>query len=83
MAIRETILEVDVKNALDEALTRFHLHLNKLVSAATDGAPAMMGKRVELIGLMKCDPNYPEFLSIHSIIHLNILQQNTLGMKMS
>ena len=29
----------------------------------------MVGKRVGLIGLMKCDPNFSEFLSIHCIIH--------------
>ena len=69
VAIRETTRGVDIKNALDEALTRFHVPLNKLVSVATDGAPAMTGKRVGLIGLMKCDPNFSEFLPIHCIIH--------------
>ena len=69
VAIRETTRGVDIKNALDEALTRFHVPLNKLVSVATDGAPAMEGKRVGLIGLMTCDPNFPEFLPIHCIIH--------------
>ena len=63
VAIRETTRGVDIKNALDEAFTRFHVPLNKLVSVATDGAPTMVGKRVGLIGLMKCDPNFPEFLS--------------------
>ena len=83
VAIRETILGVDIKNALDEALTRFHVPLNKLVSVATDGAPAMVGKRVGLIGLMKCDPNFLEFLSMHCIIHCKHLATKYLGMKMS
>ena len=69
MAIRETTCGVDIKNALDEALARFHVPPIKLVSVATDGAPAMDGKQVRLIGLMKCDPNFPEFLPIHCIIH--------------
>ena len=42
---------------------------SKLVSVATDGALAMEGKRVGVIGLMKCDPNISEFLPIHCIIH--------------
>ena len=69
VATRETTRGVDIKNALDEALTRFHAPLNKLVSVATDIAPAMVGKRVGLIGLMNCDSNFPEFLPIHCIIH--------------
>ena len=69
MAIREITRGDDIKNALDEALTRFHVPLNKLVSVATDGAPAMVGERVEFIGLMKCDPNFSEFLPMHCIIH--------------
>ena len=59
MAIRETTLRVDIKNALEEALTRFQVPLNKLVSVATDDVSVMVGKRVGLIGFMKCDPNFP------------------------
>ena len=69
VAIRETNRGVDIKNALCEALARFHVPLSKLVSVATDGAPAMVGKHVGLIGLMKCDSNFPEFLLLHCIIH--------------
>ena len=43
VTIRETTRGVDIKNALDETLTRSHVPLNKLVSVATDGAPAMVG----------------------------------------
>ena len=35
VAIRETTLGVDINNAFDEALTRFHVPLNKLVSVAS------------------------------------------------
>ena len=69
VALRETTRGVDIKNALDEALTRSDVPLNKLVSVATNGAPAMVGKRVGLIGLMKCNANFPAFLPIHCIIH--------------
>ncbi|CAM5114680.1 unnamed protein product [Eretmochelys imbricata] len=34
---------VDIKNALDKALTNINVPLDKLVSVATDGAPAMVG----------------------------------------
>ena len=69
VAIREITRRVDIKNALAEALTRFHAPLNKLVSVAIDNAPAMVGKGVGLIGLMNCDSIFPEFLLIQRIIH--------------
>ena len=72
VAIREITRGIDIKNALDEALKRFHV----LVSVATDGAPAMVRKRVGLIGFMNSDPNFPEFLSIHCIIHREHLAAN-------
>ena len=58
---------------LDKALTRFHVPLNKLVSVATDGAPAMVGKRVGLIEFKKCDSNFPEFFPIHCVFHRKYL----------
>ena len=39
VAIRETTRGVDIKNALDKALSRLEVPLNKLVSVATDSAP--------------------------------------------
>ena len=52
-----------------QALTRFHVLFDKLVSGATDGVLAIEDKRVGLIGLVKHDPNFPEFPPIHCIIH--------------
>ena len=69
VALRETTREIDIKNALNEALANANVLLNKLVSVATDGAPAMVGKHNGLIGLMKSDPNFPEFIPLHCIIH--------------
>lgn len=69
VALKETTRGVDIKNALDRTLTNADVPLNKLVSVATDGAPAMVGKNVGLIALMKSDPSFPEFLPVHCIIH--------------
>ena len=67
--MKETTCGIDIKSALDKALTIANVPLNKLVNVAIDGAPAMEGKRVELIGLMKCDSNFSEFLSILSLYY--------------
>ena len=69
MTTRETTREINIKNALDEAVTRANVSLNKLVSVATNGAPAIMGEHIGLIGLMKYDSNIPEFLPMRCIIH--------------
>ena len=60
---------VDVKEALETVLLKANAPINKLVSVATDGAPAMVGKHVGLIGLLKSDPKYPEFIPVHCLIH--------------
>ena len=65
--MKETTRGIDIKNALDKPLTRAYLPLNKLVRVVIDGAPRIEGKRVESIGLMKCDSNFSEFLPIHCI----------------
>ena len=83
VAIRKTTRGVDIKNVIHEALTRFRVPLNRLVSVATDGAPSMAGKRVGLIGLTKSDSNLPKFFQYIASSIVNILQQNTFGIKMS
>lgn len=50
-------------------MNRFELPREKLVSVATDGAPAMIGKNQGLIGLLNNDPKIPCFLPLHCIIH--------------
>ena len=67
MTMRETTRGINIKNALDEAVTRANVSLNKLVSVATNGAPAIMGEHIGLIGLMKYDSNIPEFFPMRCI----------------
>ncbi|CAN8029908.1 unnamed protein product, partial [Ixodes persulcatus] len=69
VALKETTRSVDIKNALLTMLERFDVPLQKLVAIATDGAPAMVGKNVGLVGLLRSDPSTPDFLPIHCIIH--------------
>ncbi|XP_047138990.1 general transcription factor II-I repeat domain-containing protein 2A-like [Hydra vulgaris] len=60
--LKDTTRGVDIKEALDKALLKANVPINKLVSVATDGASAMAGKHLGLIGLLKSDPKYPEFI---------------------
>jgi hypothetical protein len=45
----------------------FDVPLNKLVSIATDGAPAMLGKNICLIGILRHDSQIPQFIPIHCL----------------
>ena len=69
IALKETTRGVDIKKVLDETLMRAKIPLNKFVSVATDGAPAMVERNAGLIALIKNDCSYPDFLPIHCIIH--------------
>ncbi|XP_067144229.1 general transcription factor II-I repeat domain-containing protein 2-like [Centruroides vittatus] len=69
VALQESTRGVDIKNELDSIMKTFDVPLNKLVSIATDGAPAMLGKKIGLIGLLRDDSQIPQFIPIHCIIH--------------
>ena len=73
IALKDTTRGIDFKNSLDTVLSNTGIPLNNLVSVATDGAPAMIGKNIGLVGLLKTDPKIPDFLSIHCIIHREYL----------
>ena len=69
IGLKETTRGVDIKNALDSFLTKAEVPLNRVVSVATDGAPAMVGSKAGLIGLIKNYDNFPYFFLVHRIIH--------------
>jgi len=73
ISLNETTKGIDIKKALDKALSDAQLPLHKLVSIATDGAPAMVGHKTGLVGQLTQDPNYPECLFVHCMIHLEHL----------
>jgi hypothetical protein len=73
ISLKEITKGIDIKNALNQSLFNARLPLHKLVSIATDGSPRTVGKNTGLVGRLRQDPNYPEYLFIHCIIHLEHL----------
>ena len=57
--------------------------LNKLVTAASDGARAIVEKRNVSIGIMKCSLNFQSYLLYIALSIVNILLPNTSSSKMS
>ncbi|XP_065672011.1 SCAN domain-containing protein 3-like [Hydra vulgaris] len=71
--LKDTTRGIDLKEALDTVLVKANAPKNKLVSVATDGATAMVGKHIGLMGLLNSDPMYPEFIPVHCVIHREYL----------
>ncbi|XP_065675707.1 general transcription factor II-I repeat domain-containing protein 2A-like [Hydra vulgaris] len=67
--LKDTTRGTDLKEALDTVLVKINAPKNKLVSVARDGATAMVGKHIGLMGLLNSDPTYPEFIPVHCVIH--------------
>ena len=65
LALQESTRGVDIKNTLDSRTKTFDVPLNKLVSIVSDRAPAMLGKIIGLIGLLRDDSQIPGFIPIH------------------
>ncbi|XP_060861778.1 general transcription factor II-I repeat domain-containing protein 2-like [Metopolophium dirhodum] len=69
ISLKETTRGIDIKIAIDETLQKAEIPLNKIISISTDGAPSMVGCKNGLIGLLKNDTNFPDFIPIHCILH--------------
>jgi hypothetical protein len=69
VTLKNTTRGYDIKEALDGVLQKNAVPIGNIVSIATDGAPSMTGTKQKLIGLLKADISYPDFLPVHCIIH--------------
>ena len=73
VALKEATRGIDIKDALNKVLTKAQIPPKKLVSVVIDGAPAMVGKRLGIIALIKNDSIFANFFPIHCIIHRKYL----------
>lgn len=69
VTLKNTTRGCDIKEALDGVLQKNAVPIGNIVSIATDSAPSMTGTKQGLIGLLKADILYPDFLPVHCIIH--------------
>ena len=83
IALKETTRGVNIKKALDEILMKAKIPLNKFVSVATDGAPAIVGRNAGLIALIKNDPSFQIFFLFTALFTLKFSSQDILNMKIS
>ena len=72
VALKDTTRGIDIKNSLDTILSNTWIPPNNLVSQP-DGEPTMICKNISHVGLLKTDPQIPDFLSINCIIHRKLM----------
>ncbi|XP_076325801.1 protein FAM200C-like [Tachypleus tridentatus] len=75
-SLKTTALAIDVLNKIQEFFSRNELHLDKIGSICTDGAPAMLGNRSGFAALMRKE--VPNLKITHCFLHRHSLAAKTL-----
>ncbi|XP_076372851.1 protein FAM200C-like [Tachypleus tridentatus] len=75
-SLKTTAQAIDVLNKIQEFLSRNELHLDKIGSICTDGAPAMLGNRSGFAALMRKE--VPNLKITHCFLHRHSLAAKTL-----
>ena len=71
----------DIFQAFISFANKTKLPLVKLISIATDGAPAMVDSSNEFIALCKQNNSFPNFIHYHYIIHQEAICEKVLNIK--
>ncbi|XP_076315072.1 protein FAM200C-like [Tachypleus tridentatus] len=75
-SLKTTAQAIDVLNKIQEFFSRNELHLDKIGSICTDGAPAMLGNRSGFAALMRKE--VPNLKITHCFLHRHSLTAKTL-----
>ncbi|XP_076352730.1 protein FAM200C-like [Tachypleus tridentatus] len=75
-SLKTTAQAIDVLNKIQELFSRNELHLDKIGSICTDGAPAMLGNRSGFAALMRKE--VPNLKITHCFLHRHSLSAKTL-----
>ncbi len=71
--LKERTRGEDIYNEFKKYVTENDIPIHKLVAITTDGAPAMLGVRSGFIALCRNDPDFPDFVNYHCVIHQQAL----------
>lgn len=69
IALKETTRGCDIKDALNVVLCKAEVPIPKIVIISTVDAPSMIVCKNVLIGILKSDTDFPDYIQIHCIIH--------------
>ena len=79
ISLKQHTRGVDIYNGLMVFIEKNELFLHELISITTDGAGAMTGAVKGIVALCRKNPNFPNFLSYHCIIHQQVLASKRLN----
>lgn len=79
LPLETTTRGIDIYNAVKSYFVKKKVPLEKLVLVTTDGAPAMTGQHTGFIAQCKGDPDFPNFLHYHCIIHQQAIRAKVTG----
>ena len=69
LSLRRRTRGEDIYNEFKHYVHDNSIPIHKLVAITTDGAPAMRGVHSGFVALCRRDPDFPEFLNYHCVIH--------------
>lgn len=71
--LKERTRGEDVYNEFKKYIKDSNIPIHKLVAITTDGAPAMCGVHSGFVALCRNDPDFPDFVNYHCVIHQQAL----------
>uniref|UniRef100_A0A3Q3FKS5 DUF4371 domain-containing protein n=1 Tax=Labrus bergylta TaxID=56723 RepID=A0A3Q3FKS5_9LABR len=76
--LKERTRGEDIYNEFKKYVSENDIPIHKLVAITTDGAPAMRGVRAGFVALCNNDPDFPDFVNYHCVIHQQALAGKVL-----
>ena len=73
LQLKERTRGEDIYNVFKSYVLEKNIPIHKLVAITTDGAPAMCGVHAGFIALCRNDPDFPDFMKYHCVIHQQAL----------
>uniref|UniRef100_A0A3Q3E7E7 SPIN-DOC-like zinc-finger domain-containing protein n=1 Tax=Labrus bergylta TaxID=56723 RepID=A0A3Q3E7E7_9LABR len=76
--LKERMRGEDIYNEFKKYVSKNDIPIHKLVAITTDGALAMRGVRAGFVALCRNDPDFPDFVNYHCVIHQQALAGKVL-----
>lgn len=87
VGLKDTTKGIDISTAVVNTLNSYNLDLSKLIGITTDGAPAMVGKNIGAVAMIKShiktvleSHKIPDLFEVHCLLHIENLCCQSMDM---